>query len=432
MCWGRNNPRVVFAIVLSTLWALACPHPATADITTTGDVVPAYDGTDPWVLPSQLTVGSADASILVSGGSQVQASSTMIASGSDVAANVTVTGTGSVWDDSGTIHVGRNGSGTMTIENGARLVAYQVFVDFATASVGRLVVTGPGTTWEGRAIDPNLPSVFGPTGTVIGASEVGEIIVSNGARVTTNRLPTVVGWLGNGTASLTVTGPNSVWENAGYMAIGRLAASSLLLISDGGTVTSAESVAIGFDSGNGSATVTGPGSALLVGEPLLVGVYGRGELLVSDGGRVESVGGRISSGIAGQYSVATITGAGSAWLNSDVLNIGHAGRGRLVIEDGGRVTCERADVGWDTSETGIVEVRGAGSTLDMNWRLLLGGMGTGTMYIEDGGRVTSLEASLGGGVDGRRLSRRGRSGLSVEQRRLHVPVVGSLHTAHSQ
>ncbi len=398
---GGDSRSVLDAIVLCMLWGIISTCPASASITTTGNVSPTYDGNDPWILTSDLTVGqSADASILVSGGSQVQTLlGPVIAPGPNVTASVTVTGTGSVWDSRNRIDVGKYGNGTMTIENGAHLVSREVFVASRAGSVGRLVVTGPGTTWDGHEIDPNWPSVFGPSGTMIGGYGPGEVIISDGARVTTNRLLTCLGWSIGGAGSLTVTDPNSLWENAGYMVIGRLGTGSLL-ISNGGIVTSGKSTTIAPESASGSATVTGPGSMLQIGDALIVGTYGKGELLVSDGGRVESAGGRVGTSVAGQYAVATVTGPGSDWLSSEVLNIGHPGRGRLKIEDGGHVTCIRSDVGWDDLETGIVEVRGAGSAWDIAGRLVLGGMGTGTMYVEDGGRVTTGTANVGGASTG--------------------------------
>jgi T5SS/PEP-CTERM-associated repeat protein len=408
MSWGENSSRVVCAIILSTLWALACAYPAAAVITAVGDIDPPYDATDPWVLSTDVIVGhTADADLLVSGGSQVQDNGaagehkTVISSAVGVAAAVTVTGSGSVWESPHTICIGEYGNGAMTIESGGSLVARDVLVASERFSTGRLVVTGSGTAWQG---DEAL--VFGSAPqteiiAIIAYNGDGEVVVSDGAKVTADAGTVYVGYQVYGTGSLIVTGPGSVWEGAGYMTIGYSGTGSLV-VSDGGTVTNTRDAGIAghSSSGYGSATVTDPGSTWQVGGTLYVGQSRRGDLLISAGGRVESEGGFVSS-IYWGGSVATVTGPGSVWNDNAVLEIGYGGRGSMRVEDGGHVTSERSDVGWEQSDTGMVEVRGTGSAWDTHWQLWLGVDGAGTMYIEDGGHVTSATAALGVGASGK-------------------------------
>ncbi|MEM1059853.1 MAG: hypothetical protein AAGK14_11440, partial [Verrucomicrobiota bacterium] len=132
---------------------------------------------------------------------------------------------------------------------------------------------------------------------------------------------------------------------------------------------------------------------------------------ISDGGRVNSVGGVVNN--TPGANVMTITGAGSLWENTGTLTVGNVfnnADSRLLIEDGGVVNnldARITDEGSRDITDNMVTVTGAGSQWNTNGLLEIGyrnarGGATATLNIEDGGLVTSTNAALGvqGGVRG--------------------------------
>jgi T5SS/PEP-CTERM-associated repeat protein len=143
----KKAPLTVCAIVASTLWLLLCTAPAIATITATGDIAPAYDGTDLWYVGGYLRIGIATNGTLdIMDGGRVVSSRGYIAAGAGSTASVQVTGAGSGWDISGDLFVGDSGSGTLTVCDGASLMTWETVVGSEVGSVGHLIVTGPGTT----------------------------------------------------------------------------------------------------------------------------------------------------------------------------------------------------------------------------------------------------------------------------------------------
>ena len=84
---------------------------------------------------------------------------------------VTVTGAGSTWTNSGLLSVGTNGTGTLSIANGAVVSNTDGFVGFATGSQGAVTVTGAGSTWTSSG------ALF------IGRFGIGMLTISNGGTV---------------------------------------------------------------------------------------------------------------------------------------------------------------------------------------------------------------------------------------------------------
>ncbi len=412
---GRTICRDLYVVAV-TIGLLAWAGPAGAAITTTGSIDPSYDSTDPWVLLTDLLVGKdADASIVVSGGSQVQTGSafsgqygTVIAADPNVTASVTVTGENSAWET--TVFVGHYGDGTMVVEDGARLTAGGIWVGREPNSIGSLTLTGPGTTWVGlpdekvSILDTEYPVVPDETDrqqyvyASIGSEGTGSLTVSDGARVVSDSGRLYLGYLSDGVGSLTVTGPNSVWQETGPVRVG-YHGQGTLVISDGGAMTTTDTVHIGNSSigaSRGSVTVTDPNSLWHIAEGILVGGGGHGELLIANGGRIESDHGSIDSpGSTADPSSATVTGAGSLWQNAGYVTVGNDGPAELTIADGGQVTNTDAYVGYNSGGDGVVSVTDANSMWANSGQLHVGYRGDGTVSVTNGGRLTSDTGIIG-------------------------------------
>mgnify|MGYP002624376709 CR=1 FL=1 len=181
-----------------------------------------------------------------------------------------------------------------------------------------------GTVAAGNILVENIGALFGATTATIGAAD----------------------------GSVTVRGPGSIWQTQnGFLRVGE-SGTGTLRIEDGGRIINDDGAAIGrFAGSDGTATVTGNNSLLDVDANLTVGQDGTGALRIEDGGKVESVLGRIAFD-ADAVGTATVTGVGSTWTVGDELRIGESGDGTLSIEAGGSVSNTNGFIGQEADAFG--------------------------------------------------------------------------------
>lgn len=313
----------------------------------------------------------------------------------------TVTGQDSVWTLNGvnganptdaTLAVGQSGKGQLDIANGGavRLTANtsKVFVAFGSQSTGILNIAGGGTLAGGTA----------DIGTRAGAI---------------------------GTA--TVSGATSRWDNTGQLTVGNSGTGTLQvsngasLTSDGGTTGSI----IGRSAGSyGEVTITGSGSTWAAKGSIHTGYSGTGKLVIADGAqvaaevngsfgnnnvglnagsngtlRIES-GGSLSGGsgtvggAAGATGTATVTGQGSRWLNSGILNVGSTGTGTLLLEKGGYVTSDGGTVGSSIGRfggsVGLVTLTDPDTLWSVKGSVHVGYEGKGTLIVSNGASISAM------------------------------------------
>lgn len=258
-----------------------------------------------------------------------------------------VSGTGTSWNISQDLMVGRNGVGELTIAGGAT-------VTNGNAKIGRgkVVVTGSGSTWSNAAL--SLGEFF----------STAELLVSDGGRVTStsesfSTFSSGIATSFNSNAKVTITGIGSEWSHTGSIAIGG-DGNGVLFISDGGTVTNGSASIGGTISGNGSGsvTVTGPGSTWLNDGPLSLGSRGSGALTIAEGGRVTSASGGVSSSFTSTGTV-NISGQGSVWEIAGDLRLGgfasSSNKGTIVVGPGSAL-----QVGGETliDSSGVLRLEG--------------------------------------------------------------------------
>jgi T5SS/PEP-CTERM-associated repeat protein len=209
---------------------------------------------------------------------------------------------GGVWNGGsftvGAFNAGNTGTATgstgmITVEGGGRLTGNGITLGSGAGSTGTMIVTGAGSS-----------ASFTPSGTVqVGGNGVGTLTIEDGGAVT-NAIGNV-GSTGSsaqrsvGTA--TVTGPGSTWTMTNGLGVSSRLGSTLT-IEDGGTVTSLlGTVGGGFTSPlapRGTVIVTGMNSTWTVtgvasGQGIILGgaagtQNGTGTLTVADGGMVSS------------------------------------------------------------------------------------------------------------------------------------------------
>ena len=252
---------------------------------------------------------------------------------SDSVGTVTVTDEGSEWNNSGSLHVGGSGEGTLNIEGGGTVnvdrdtwVAKEagpsdvINFDNGTLNTGGLVsspsnLQGTGTiNTHGLVSDVNL--IFDRP------SSLSQSWVLNdpGQNITLNLEVDGTGSIGagyKGTATLQIAGGVAVESLMGYLGHGA--------------------------GSNGTAFVVGEGSKWNNSEDLIVGEHGTGTLNIEAGGVVSSSMGYIGGhqnypyGASDSVGTVTVTGEGSEWNNSSNLTVGNQGTGTLNITNEGTV-----------------------------------------------------------------------------------------------
>ncbi|EPR3507714.1 autotransporter domain-containing protein [Serratia marcescens] len=231
----------------------------------------------------------------------------------------------------GDVHVGRNQSGNLLIENG-KISAYNI-------NIGRM--------FNGQIHD-SLVTVRGPNAELNAVNDQfvlrgglnlgrGTLRVEDGALASAKEI--VVGTTRGYDSHLIATGAGSrVTSN--FLSVGTdLGARSTLAIEDGAVLNTAFDARIGNGSGPGEtdtlspkATVTGANSQWNVGRALTL----YGDLDVLNGGAV-NVGNIQVAGVSGARKTAelTIAGSGSRVTSGSSVNVGDYGNGVLAVMDGG-------------------------------------------------------------------------------------------------
>jgi T5SS/PEP-CTERM-associated repeat protein len=110
-------------------------------------------------------------------------------------------------------------------------------------------------------------------------------------------------------------------------------------------------------------------------------------MTINGGGIVNDMNGYIGDhGIAGKVSngVVTVTGTGSQWNNSGLLEVGLNGNGTLNVTSGGSVTDAVGVIGANGPSTGTVTLSGSGSSFVSSQSLSVGLNGTGILNVNSG------------------------------------------------
>ncbi|MCK3777172.1 autotransporter domain-containing protein [Ensifer sesbaniae] len=230
---------------------------------------------------------------------------------------------------------GGTGGATLTIKDGAKVESTNGYIADGRGSVGTVVVSGPGSTWN--IVDANP----------------------------------------NGYRALFVGG----FENGIYGGKGTL------IIENGGTVSAKETYVGSLQEGDGTLVVRGAGSILSTD---YLGVADGAMTLNTAAVRIEN-GGLVNSRTAYfENGTVLVTGENSRWVNSGELTIGDS----LTIEQGAVVSTNTAVLQEDESvDTIQAYVDGAGSELKVTDKLTIGDSGRVNLSVANGGKL-----SAGGGI----------------------------------
>ena len=359
---------------------------------------------------------------------------------------IAVDGASSVLTSNGDIYVGKNGSGTLSITNGASVsVAGQTRVGWQSGSAGAINFGANGGTLTTTFLYAS-PTELSGTGTINTNGLVSDVDLKfdsshglkqtiamqrPGQSITVNldladAIPLVAGWKGAGSVTIgdgftitstlarigywsgatgvvSVTGSGSTWTTSSELDVG-LSGSGVLSITNGGAVNSNFANVGGNSAGSrGAVTVDGVGSTWIIGSTLCFGNSSvwtsRGDLTITNGGAVTSGASFVGYNAIG---VAAVKGVGSTWTDTDSLYVGGsdmtAGSGSLAITHGGSVSNTSAYIA-SRQSIGTVVVADPGSTWTCAGTLSVGDgsyNSFGTLAITGGGSVTAMRTSIGG------------------------------------
>ncbi|MDM0036984.1 autotransporter outer membrane beta-barrel domain-containing protein [Variovorax sp. J22P271] len=211
---------------------------------------------------------------------------------------------------------------------------------------------------------------------------------------------------------------NAPWQTNGF-AIFQGTPGALTVDNGAGPVTfsGAQFAVDGYTIGGQPLTTTTPSTVIRVGDGTAAGtamtatigaaIQGSGGLVKTDAGTLVLTG---SNTYTGNTTVdgGTLNVRGGA-INSPAatVTVGNSGNGRLILENGGRVSGTTSVVGANPGSQGAVMVTGSGSVWTTSSGLTIGDAGAGSLTVENGGVVQSefaLGAFRGGATSTIRVS----------------------------
>ncbi len=382
---------------------------------------------------------------------------------------ITLTGEDSMWEGSNySIRIGHGSEGTLHVLDGATLEGHaNLFIgnisdttpegEILSAGSGELLIEGGSTVvGQGHVRFANQEGttangVVRGEGTLLEAGAYfdvgfrgnGELLVEDGAQITTGTYFRSGGRHPTSTGVGTITGPGTrvnvgSWVHVGtggngtFNVLNGAQLRSGLISDTNAGISVPAGTSAGEENARGAVTVSGPGSLMETTTWMIVGrgngddaeVGTEGTLVVEDGGLIETgsyfssasspftkaditvqSGGvirtgsyfRIGSSENGEAS-AVVTGAGSAVEPGSYIQIGFRGDGSLLISEGGRVEIPLdggsiSSTGRHDTSVGDLTIEGEASLLSVP-RFLIGSdtdlepSGFATVRIRDGGALT--------------------------------------------
>jgi len=264
-------------------------------------------------------------------------------------------------------------------------------------------VTTTGEVLPGPVQTPEWP-VGGEL--TVGDTTTGTLVIDSGGSVSNS--DAYIGYQNGSVGTITVSGSDvsgnaSTWSSSGQVVIGvESGASGTLDILNGGVAHSDTGI-IGRDHGSdGAVTVSGPGSlwTTSTATAFQVGSAGSGTLLINNGGAVHS-GQGVIGWIGGSDGHVTVSGPATVWDAKGNIYVGLEGSGELNVLDGatvstvgfsGPTSAATIYVGLQAGSSGAVTVSSTTSntsTLSASDNVEIGPGGSGTMTIEQGGLVVA-------------------------------------------
>jgi T5SS/PEP-CTERM-associated repeat protein len=241
----------------------------------------------------------------------------------------TISGPNAVADIENTITIGSAGEGTVTVQSGGTLSSAGAGILGAqVGALGTLNVTGGSSNWTQAG------------SLTVGQNGSGSLTVQSSGLATSNGAVTL-GSGGTGIGVASVTGAGSIWNMAGALTVGS-AGTANLIVSSAGKMTTAGSTAIASVAGSdGFLAVSGAGSKWSAAG-VTVGGQGVGRFQVLSAGQVDSSAPLvIGAGTQGSGEVV-VSGTDSKLNITGAISVATSGKGTLTVDTGGSVSATGA------------------------------------------------------------------------------------------
>jgi T5SS/PEP-CTERM-associated repeat protein len=351
------------------------------------------------------------------------------------------------------------GTSHMLIKSGGTVTMGQVSVSGSLGTPSTLDITDDGSTltvskellvFGGSMLIDNKAQVTSDL-LDIGSAEVtdiGQVVVDTGGHLfldgSTHNQNLLVGSAGRGTLTLqgggtgigvqslsigndpkssgtmTITGANSSWENAGTLYVGYDGNGTLqvlnqgLLQADGAPPGGGNLAAVIGTQADGTGTATVNGGTWILGGTLEIGESGNGTLVIatdlpgakSTASVVQGTGATIGVN-SGSVGSVTVSGDGARWDVGGNLTVGASGRATLSILNGGVVNDNNVIIAKSGSgslggpDDGSVVVDGRNSQWNNAGIVVVANEGNGSLTVSGGGSVSTGGGAIIGGANGR-------------------------------
>lgn len=181
-----------------------------------------------WTNTGNLYVGYAgNASLTIEDGGTVKNSYAFIGDETASDGSVTVTGDGSSWVNSGTVYIGYKGTGALSILDGASVTSAYGEIGTQAEGSGSVTISGAGSSWTiGNDYSGSL---------LIGSNGSGTLTIEDGASLT-DATYAYLGYQATGVGVATVTGEGTSWISSRGLSVGTRGEGTLT-IANGATVS---------------------------------------------------------------------------------------------------------------------------------------------------------------------------------------------------
>jgi T5SS/PEP-CTERM-associated repeat protein len=279
--------------------------PVYAAIIPSGDIDPVYPGSDPWSVGGSLVVGwDAQGTLDVSGGSEIWSDHAILGYAYTGDGWVTLSGSGTLWDNAGELWIGGSGIGELRLDGGAWVRSDDVLIAIDSDGWGEGRLAVTGTNTRLSAADE----------LVVGYTGVAVLLVEQGGAVSSTS--GAIGAYPGSSGIAQVVDPDSLWANSGTLYVGGdvygAGGTGILNVSDGAAVSTADLVIwpTGQLEGNGSV------HARRVSHAGTLAPYGS---LVIDGDLVFESSGRVLILLDNQGASDLVTATGAVTLQGGTV-----------------------------------------------------------------------------------------------------------------